>query len=59
MLNKAMAHHKEKREPYRGAKSYSRGCCNHRGCKRCCDGRQFFDRRRRTAADYDLKNWEG
>lgn len=34
-LDKAIAHGKEKRKPYRGAKAIDRSCRNHGNCEAC------------------------
>jgi len=34
-LDKAIAHRKEKRKPYRGAKAVDKSCRNHGGCPWC------------------------
>lgn len=39
MLNKGIAHGKEHREPYRGAKAHVRGCRNHGSCSYCRSNR--------------------
>lgn len=57
MLNKAIMHGKEHRREYRKAKACDRSCRNHGGCTYYEEGRQHFDRRRRAAADYDLKHY--
>lgn len=58
MLHKAIIHGKEKRKPWRGAKAFDRSCCNHKSCEYCKSNRLFFDRKRRVAAENDLKTWE-
>ena len=58
MLDKAIAHGKERRREYRGGKRWSMGCRNHGSCLWCQDNRRHFDTRRRMAADYDLNNWK-
>ena len=57
-FNKAIAHGKEKRKPYRKAKAFDVSCRNHGGCKYCEDNRLFFDKKRRIAAELDLKEGE-
>ena len=39
MLDKAIAHGKEHRRPYRGAKAVFRSCRNHGSCPYCRDNR--------------------
>ncbi len=40
-LNKAIERRKEKRQPYRGAKSVDTGCRNHGDCAYCTNNRLF------------------
>ena len=40
-LNKAIAHGKEKRKPYRGGKAVARSCRNHGGCG-FCEGNRLY-----------------
>ena len=40
-LNKAIAHGKEKRKPYRAGKAVSRLCRNHGGCG-FCEGNRLY-----------------
>lgn len=40
-LNKAIAHGKEKRKQYRGAKLYDKSCRNHGGCPWCEGNRKY------------------
>lgn len=40
-LNKAIAHGKEKRKPYRGSKAFSYRCRNHGGCG-ACEGNRLY-----------------
>lgn len=54
-FSKAIAHGKEKRKPYRGAKSYDVSCRNHGSCDYCKSNRLFADKKRRAAAEMDLK----
>ena len=37
---------KDRRKPYRGAKSYTRGCRNHGSCEYCASNRQHANKRR-------------
>jgi hypothetical protein len=41
MLDKAIAHGKEKRKPYRRAKAVDRACRNHGSCPYCANNRVF------------------
>ena len=58
-MEKAIQHGKEKRKQYRkrDARNFDWSCRNHKSCPRCAEGRQHFDRKRRRAADMDLKEW--
>ena len=38
-LDKAIAHGKEKRKPYKGSKAIDRSCRNHGGCPWCEENR--------------------
>jgi hypothetical protein len=40
-LDKAIEHGKEKRKPYRGAKSFDFSCRNHGSCKYCEGNRTY------------------
>lgn len=41
MLDKAIKHGKERRKPYKGAKSVSGSCRNHGGCPHCENNRVY------------------
>lgn len=56
-LDKAIKYGKEKRKPYRRAKAIDGTCRNHGSCEYCRDARLFFDRKKRTAKDNELKEW--
>ena len=56
-LLKAIKHGKEKRKPHRGAQTFDYSCKCHGGCPWCESGRQYFDRKRRSAANQDLESW--
>ena len=57
-LDKAIRGGKEKRKPYRKAKAVDGSCRNHGGCPYCESGRQHFDRKKRLAADDDIKTYK-
>ena len=40
-LDKAIAHGKEKRKPYRKSKAIDRSCRNHGSCPHCAKGRKY------------------
>lgn len=46
---------KDRRKPYRRSKAFDSSCRNHGSCPYCESGRQHFDKKRRSAADLDLK----
>ena len=46
-LDKAIAHGKERRKPYRGAKAADKTCRNHGGCPAC-----------RMCREYKRLKWE-
>lgn len=51
MLDKAIFYGKEKRKPYRKAKSFDRSCRNHGSCKWCLSDRTYAS----TKADQSSK----
>ena len=57
MLDKAIKHGKERRKPYHGPKAFDGSCRNHGGCPFCEEGRQHFDRKARTAANDQIKDY--
>ena len=50
-LDKAIEHGKEKRKPYRGAKSIDATCRNHGSCPWCKENRTHGNKKRETAPD--------
>ena len=50
-LDKAIAHGKEKRKPYRGAKAVDSTCRNHGSCKWCESDRRHKMRDKKEAND--------
>ena len=46
-LDKAIAHGKERRKPYRGAKAVDKTCRNHGGCPACKMRRKYKELRGR------------
>ena len=52
---KAIAHGKERRKPYRGAKSVDSSCRNHGGCSWCTNNRLFQRRKTEEAAKDEIK----
>lgn len=48
-LDKAIAHGKEKRKPYRGAKAIDRSCRNHGSCEVCMMRRLISSKKRLDA----------
>lgn len=51
-LDKAIAHGKEYRKPYRGAKAIDCTCRNHGSCKWCVENRQHKFRDKETGVAY-------
>lgn len=54
-FNKAIAHRKERRRPYRGAKAISHECRNHGSCPYCEGSRTYQSRKTKSAADDALR----
>ena len=50
MLDKAIEHGKEKRKPYRGAKSIDLHCRNHGSCSHCMKNRNYKNMKRLQSA---------
>ena len=46
-LDKAIAHGKEHRKPYRGSKAFDCSCRNHGSCSYCTSNRKLFDTKAR------------
>lgn len=57
-LEKAIAHGKEKRKPYRGAKKVGPTCRNHGGCPYCAQGRRHRQRRQEPAPYVQVTVWD-
>lgn len=58
-LEKAIEHGKEKRKPYRGAKSVDYQCRNHGECP-YCNGNRLYSSTKRKAAEQDkFDEWKG
>lgn len=55
-LEKAIKHKKEKREQYRGSKSFDSSCRNHGGCGYCESNRTFGFKRLIQQSNDMLKN---
>jgi predicted secreted acid phosphatase len=51
-LEKAIEHGKEKRKPYRGAKSFVRSCRNHGGCGYCLSNRTHKYKRQQKEIEW-------
>lgn len=54
-LNKAIAHGKEKRKPYRKAKKVSKLCRNHGACSWCEENRTYKNRKRMVVDKDEIK----
>lgn len=50
-FDKAIEHGKEKRKPYRRAKSVDSSCRNHGGCPYCESGRKHNNKKRERNAE--------
>ena len=50
-LDKAIEHGKEKRKPYRGAKSIDATCRNHGSCPWCKENRTHGNKKREPVPD--------
>ena len=59
MLNKAIIHNKEYRQPYRGSKRFDRSCCNHGSCGYCENNRTHFDKKARLRVEGQVDEWFG
>jgi hypothetical protein len=57
-LEKSIYHKKEKRKQYHDCRSFDRTCRNHGTCKWCERNRKHFDKKRRSATDQDLIDYE-
>jgi hypothetical protein len=57
-LEKAIAHKKEYRRPYYGAKAMARGCRNHGWCEWCFDNRIYKYKKKEQKMLDRLKEWE-
>ena len=57
-FDKAIAHGKEKRKPYRGSKAFDRSCRNHGGCGWCESSRLYKRRRDEAAAQEQIDEYE-
>lgn len=57
MLNKAIAHGKEWRKPYAGAKAVDPLCRNHGGCVWCTRARRYNTRRRKSAIESQIEDY--
>ena len=58
-LDKAIEHKKEKRKPYRGAKSIDKSCRNHGDCPWCNGNRKHKHNKRRSAMDDREHDYRG
>ena len=57
-LDKAIAHGKEHRKPYRGSKRYDKSCRNHGGCDYCRDGRLHKYKKREPQSRLEIAHNE-
>lgn len=56
MLDKAIEHGKEHREPYRGAKACDRSCRNHGSCDWCRANRNYRNIKLEEKTKFELEN---
>jgi len=56
-MDKAINSGKERRKPYYGSKRFDYSCRCHGGCPWCESNHTHFDRKRRTVADKDLRDF--
>ncbi len=49
---------KDHRRPYRDSRRVDSHCKNHSFCAYCRDNRTYCDRKRRLAADQQIKEWQ-
>lgn len=56
MLDKAIEHGKEHREPYRGAKACDRSCRNHGSCTWCRNNRNYQNIKAEEKIKFELEN---
>jgi len=57
-LDKAIAHGKEFRKPYRRGKRYSSNCRNHGSCSHCEGNRLIQTRKLVQKAESELKDYD-
>ena len=55
MLDKAIAHHKEHRKPYRGGKAVAKSCRDNGWCPWCQGNRHYSRLRRLEKTEFDLR----
>ena len=58
-LEKAIAHGKEHRKPYRGSKAFDCSCRNHGSCGYCENNRTLFDKKARMRTADQVDEWFG
>lgn len=56
MLDKAIEHGKEHREPYRGAKACDRSCRNHGSCNWCRNNRNYRNMKLEEKIKFEVEN---
>ncbi len=57
-LDKAIAHGKEHRRPYKGAKAVDSTCRNHGDCGRCRRNRTYKNDKREEKARKEIEEYE-
>ena len=58
-LDKSIQSGKERRKPYRGAKSIDSTCRNHGSCEWCRRNRAHKNKKRELAAEWELRDYDG
>lgn len=56
-LEKAIQFGKEHRKQFRNSKQFDYSCRNHGSCNYCENNRTHFDKKHRTRAELDLKDY--
>jgi len=56
MLDKAIEHGKEHRQPYQGAKACDRSCRNHGSCNWCRNNRNYRNMKLEEKIKFEVEN---
>lgn len=57
-LDKSIAHGKEHRKPYSGAKAIARSCRNHGSCEWCRGNRLYGNDKREMGTRQEIEEWK-